>query len=32
MPFSVFHKSDPKESQANFIISPPTKGKTIDAY
>ena len=32
MPFSVYHKSDPKESQANFFISPLIKGKTIDAF
>ena len=32
MPFSVYHKSDPEESQANFILSPPIKGKTTDAY
>lgn len=32
MPFSGHHKSDPKGSQANFIISPPIKSKIIDAY
>lgn len=29
--FSI-HKSDPKESRANFFINPLIKGKTIDAF